>query len=561
MKTLKERTLYNLQLGRRAKVVGTLFAVIALFTALFAATGPASDADVPATGVTTLATTPYQAVGTAPNTTPLTGLKNGDTVSIAISAPVVFGADARLCRTGLTISLQSQFNPSPAGNCLANPLPGGGTGPLIGQSFGPTNTGGTLNFVVGTGSDTGSHVGAGADITCDVSNPCDLWLKISVPTSVLASGQSYVHYGLTFSGQPGVPTVSAIAGNGLATVTATPSVNTGNSTLVSELVTASPGGATCTVTLPAAGCNVTGLTNFTTYTFTATTTNAAAFTSAPSAASAAVTPQPGAPAITGTNPGNAQVQVVWSAATPAPINYTVTSTPGALVCTTSALTCTVTGLTNGTSYTFVVTANYAGGTTSSLASGSITPTGQFVTQTFTVTRPAGALLIGENCSSITGLPAGGAGYNLGTVPQNCNVSFGTAVLNANATYYTATAPIDAIKVLDTRDTDLGWTVTGSMTPFTASSGSFAPCNFGLVPTAVGEGGPTGYTQSLTAGAAVAPNCTPATGGYGSSNVVAQANALGGFGYSDITGVASVQIPVSAPSGLYTAVLTFTLLTK
>lgn len=553
--------MYNLQLGRRAKVVGTLFAVIALFTALFAATGPASDADVPATGVTTLATTPYQAVGTAPNTTPLTGLKNGDTVSIAISAPVVFGADARLCRTGLTISLQSQFNPSPAGNCLANPLPGGGTGPLIGQSFGPTNTGGTLNFVVGTGSDTGSHVGAGADITCDVSNPCDLWLKISVPTSVLASGQSYVHYGLTFSGQPGVPTVSAIAGNGLATVTATPSVNTGNSTLVSELVTASPGGATCTVTLPAAGCNVTGLTNFTTYTFTATTTNAAAFTSAPSAASAAVTPQPGAPAITGTNPGNAQVQVVWSAATPAPINYTVTSTPGALVCTTSALTCTVTGLTNGTSYTFVVTANYAGGTTSSLASGSITPTGQFVTQTFTVTRPAGALLIGENCSSITGLPAGGAGYNLGTVPQNCNVSFGTAVLNANATYYTATAPIDAIKVLDTRDTDLGWTVTGSMTPFTASSGSFAPCNFGLVPTAVGEGGPTGYTQSLTAGAAVAPNCTPATGGYGSSNVVAQANALGGFGYSDITGVASVQIPVSAPSGLYTAVLTFTLLTK
>jgi hypothetical protein len=535
MKTLKERTLYNLQLGRRAKVAGSLFAVITLFTALLAATGPASNADVPATGVTTLATTPYQAVGVAPNTTALTGLKNGDTVSIAISATTVFGADARLCRTGLTISLQSQFNPSPAGNCLANALPGGGTGPLIGTSFGPTNTGGTLNFVVGTGSDTGSHIGAGADITCDVSSPCDLWLKISVPTSVLASGQSYVHYGLTFSGQPGAPTVSAIAGNGQANVT---------------------------VTLPATGCTVTGLTNFTAYTFTATATNAAGFTGAPSVASAAVIPQPGAPAITGTNPGNAQVQVAWAAATPAPLGYTVTSTPGALTCTTtSVLTCTVAGLTNGTSYTFVVTANYAGGTTSSLASGSVTPTGQFVTQTFTVTRPAGALLIGENCSSITGLPAGGAGYNLGTVPQNCNVGFGTAVLNTNATYYTATAPIDAIKVLDTRDTDLGWTVTGSMTPFTASSGTFAPCNFGLVPTAVGEGGATGYTQSTVAGAAVAPNCTPATDGYGSSNLVAQANVNGGFGYSDITGVASVQIPVSAPSGLYTAVLTFTLLTK
>jgi len=551
--------LQNLQLGRRAKVAGTLFAVIALFTALFAAAGPASNADVVAPGVTTLATTPYQ-IGIAPNG-PLTGLKNGDNVAIAINAPVVFGADVRLCRAGLSISLQAQFNPSPAGNCLANPLPGGGTGPIIGTSFGPTNTGGTLNFVVGTGSDTGSHVGSGADITCDVNNPCDLWVKISVPTSVLASGQSYIHYGLTFSGPPAAPAVSAAGGNGQAVVTVTPNANTGNSTLTSELVTANPGGATCTVTLPAGtGCTVTGLNNFTAYTFTATATNAAGFTSPASTASNSVTPQPGAPAITGTNPGNAQVQVTWTAATPAPTGYTVTSTPGSLTCTTTTLTCTVTGLTNGTSYTFVVTATYAAGSVGSLPSGTVTPTGQFVTQTFTVTRPAGALLIGENCSTTTGTP-GGAGYNLGTVPQNCNVAFGTAVLNANASYYTASTAINAVKVLDTRDTDLGWTVTGSMTPFTASSGSFAPCNFGLVPTATGEGGPTGYTQSTAAGAAVAPNCTPATGGYGSSNLVAQANANGGFGYSDITGVASVQIPVSAPSGLYTAVLTFTLLTK
>jgi hypothetical protein len=116
-------------------------------------------------------------------------------------------------------------------------------------------------------------------------------------------------------------------------------------------------------------------------------------------------------------------------------------------------------------------------------------------------------------------------------------------------------------VLDTRDTDVGWTVTGSMTPFASGANSFAPCNFGLVPTAVGEGGPAGYTQSTSAGAAIAPNCTPTTAAYGTSNLVAQANALGGLGYSDITGVASVQVPVSAPSGTYTAILTFTLLSK
>ena len=553
----------NFQPGRTARVAGALIAVVTLMTALFAVTSVASNADVPATGVTTVATTPYQS-GINPNTTTLTGLKDGDNIAVNISAPVVFGADARLCRSGLSISLQAQFNPSPAGNCLASPLPGGGTGPVIGTSFGPTNTGGTLNFVVGTGSDAaiaGGHVGNGAAIVCDVNNPCDLWIKISVPTTVLASGQSYVHYGLTFSGPPNAPaTPTATAGNGQVAVSAAPDVNTGNAALTQETFTASPGGATCVATSPATGCTVTGLSNFTAYTFTATTTNAAGFTSAASGPSAAATPLPGAPGITGTNPGNASVQVTWSAATPAPTNYTVTSTPGSLTCTTASLTCTVTGLTNGTPYTFVVTANYGAGTVSSVPSGTVTPTGQFVTQTFTVTRPAGALLIGENCSTTAGTP-GGAGYNLGTVPQNCNLSFGTAVLNANATYYTASTPIDAVKVLDTRDTDVGWTVTGSMTPFASGANSFAPCNFGLVPTAVGEGGPAGYTQTTSAGAAIAPNCTPTTAAYGTSNLVAQANALGGLGYSDITGVASVQIPVSAPSGTYTAVLTFTLLSK
>src|SRR5450759_1148116 len=74
---LKESTLQNLQPGRRTRVAGALIAVVALMTALFAVTSVASNADVPATGVTTVATTPYQS-GINPNTTTLTGLKNGD---------------------------------------------------------------------------------------------------------------------------------------------------------------------------------------------------------------------------------------------------------------------------------------------------------------------------------------------------------------------------------------------------------------------------------------------------------------------------------------------------
>src|SRR3954462_4406410 len=59
--------------------------------------------------------------------------------------------------------------------------------------------------------------------------------------------------------------------------------------------------------------------------------------------------------------------VAWSAPSDggSPITaYTVTSSPGARTCTdmTAALSCDVTGLTNGTPYTFTVTATNADGT-------------------------------------------------------------------------------------------------------------------------------------------------------------------------------------------------------
>ena len=68
-------------------------------------------------------------------------------------------------------------------------------------------------------------------------------------------------------------------------------------------------------------------------------------------------------------------------------------------------------------------------------------------------------------------------------------------------------------------------------------------------------------QSIAAGAAVAPDCTLATNGYGSSHTVANAAAGGGLGDSLINGAVAVSIPVAAHSGTYTAVLTFTLLTN
>ena len=73
---------------------------------------------------------------------------------------------------------------------------------------------------------------------------------------------------------------------------------------------------------------------------------------------------PSAPVATA---GDAQASVTWTKPDDGGFTitgYTVTSSPGAQTCTTSdadALTCDVTGLTNGTAYTFTVTATNACG--------------------------------------------------------------------------------------------------------------------------------------------------------------------------------------------------------
>ncbi len=198
-------------------------------------------------------------------------------------------------------------------------------------------------------------------------------------------GAGIVHAGravasVTQPTTPGPPTtVRATPGDASALVSWTAPASSGGSPITAYTVTSSPGARTCsTGTL---SCTVAGLTNGTPYTFSVTATNAAGPGPA-SAPSGAVTPRtiPGPPTAVSATPGDASALVSWTAPASSggsPITaYTVTSSPGAKTCATGARSCTVGGLTNGTPYTYRVTAtNAAGKGPRSAPSGSVIPIG------------------------------------------------------------------------------------------------------------------------------------------------------------------------------------------
>jgi len=111
----------------------------------------------------------------------------------------------------------------------------------------------------------------------------------------------------------------------------------------------------------------------------ATITEAGGFTAATSASvSLAIRATPGAPTGLAATPGNGQVTLSWVA--PADLgggvtSYVVTATPGSATCTWTSgpLSCSVTGLTNGTAYSFTVAAVNSQGSSAASSAVSATP--------------------------------------------------------------------------------------------------------------------------------------------------------------------------------------------
>ena len=145
--------------------------------------------------------------------------------------------------------------------------------------------------------------------------------------------------------------------------------------------------------------------------------------------------------------------------------YTVTSSPGGFVCTTTGATsCTVTGLTNGTGYTFTVTATNAAGTgTASAASATATPattpgaptavTAKATDQSALVSWTAPASNGGAAISSYTVTSSPGA-LTCSTATTSCSV---TGLTAGTAYTFTVTATNGA-------GTGSASTASGSVTP-------------------------------------------------------------------------------------------------
>ncbi|WP_448621030.1 fibronectin type III domain-containing protein [Geodermatophilus sp. URMC 65] len=260
----------------------------------------------------------------------------------------------------------------------------------------PTNTGGstitgyTIRTYRGTTlvkTTTASATARSLTVT-GLTNGTAYTFTVAATNAVGTGAASARSTAVTPATRPGAPAIwTPWRGDASATVRWAAPTNTGGSTITGYTIRTYRGTTlvkTTTASATARSLTVTGLTNGTAYTFTVAATNAVG-TGAASARSTAVTPatRPGAPAIWTPWRGDASATVRWAAPTNTGgstiTGYVIRTYKGTtLIKTTTASatarSLTVTGLTNGTAYTFTVAAKNAVGTGSASArSTAVTP--------------------------------------------------------------------------------------------------------------------------------------------------------------------------------------------
>lgn len=251
---------------------------------------------------------------------------------------------------------------------------------------------------------------------------------------------------------PSAPTLTSVTpGDANVRVAWQPTDFDGGSPVTSYRATASSG-QSCTSTSVATTCTVSGLKNGTAVTVSVVAINATGASSA--VTSAVVTPSvplvpPAAPTAVIALPTANAATVMWTAPKPAAgvsiTGYSVTSQPGAVSVSCKASPCVVTGLVNGTTYSFAVAAvSNAGNGASALA---------YATPNSFVVTPA-PLSVKANASAtftISGVPEGaivklsGAAVGSATAPRSGVVAVSAAVAKSGVATATTTVAKVAYK--------------------------------------------------------------------------------------------------------------------
>ena len=431
----------------------------------------------------------------------------------------------------------------------------------------PASNGGSTITGYTVTSNPGSITGTGSSspiLVTGLTNGTAYTFTVTATNATGTSTPSSASNQVTPSTIPGVPTIGvATAGIAQATVAFTAPVSDGGSAITGYTVTSSPGGITATGT--ASPLTVTGLTNATAYTFTVFATNANGNSSA-SSASNTVTPStvPGAPTIGTATKGNAQASVTFTA--PASnggsviTGYTVTSNPGSFTGTGTSSPITVTGITNGTVYTFTVIATNAVGTSpASSASNSVTPstvpgaptigaaTAGNVQATVAFTAPpnGGSTITGYTVTSSPGsFTATGTGSPLTVTGLTNGIAYTFTVIATNAN---GNSPASSASNSVTPST-----VPGSPTIGTAIEGDAQASVTFTAPVSNGGSAITGYTVtsipgSFTGTGTASPiTVTGLTNGTAYTFTVIATNANG----NSLASSASNSVRPHTPSTIY-----------
>jgi hypothetical protein len=260
---------------------------------------------------------------------------------------------------------------------------------------------------------------------------------------------------------------------------------------------------------------------------------------------------PGAPTIGLATAGDGRVSVAFTAP---PSNggasitsYTVSSNSGAVTATGSSSPITITGLTNGSAYSFTVRAmNSAGTSAASAASNSVTPVAALLAPIAkTVTASVAA---NSSANVITPNLTGGAAIS---VAISANPAHGTAATTGASITYTPTAGYSGTDSFSYTATNTVGTSTAATVSVTVSAPAltFSPAGTSLVAGSVG----TTYSQTVTASGGTAPYAYTVSGGSLPAGLSLDGTSGALFGTPTAGGTASFSITATDALGVPGAV--------